>query len=319
MREKQGSRRHIRLHPERCYPLPSQFEYTLRCEICPAPRWVTLSYSCVACAIGPQCVQIWRRPVNRKYITYRNAARRGQSHCQVTCTKNWRSLDMWFWKYVDINIYVPLTFSYHMSAAEHVPDQLYQINHESTGVKSPYSCAQRRLYTITTRLFCALMSTIISSAYSVDCRPTQASEGQCHVILMENTINKSQADLGNSGGGFYAPSTTKDRAVLQRIIKPLFTISVAQTLWWFHIHLAAGKRPDMHQLRNCCIFHTRVWRSYGRGRKERQKKSVNEWPGGVVVRALDLRLQRSRVRPFRFRVTTLGRLLAHMCLCHQAV
>ena len=112
---------------------------------------------------------------------------------------------MWFWKYVDINIYVPLTFSYHMSTAEHVPDQLYQINHESTGVKSPYSCAQRRLYTITTRLFCALMSTIISSAYSVDCTPTQASEGQCHVILMENTINKSQADLGNLGGGDFMP------------------------------------------------------------------------------------------------------------------
>ena len=43
--------------------------------------------------------------------------------------------------------------------------------------------------------------------------------------------------------------------------------------------------------------------------------------GLVVVRALDLRLRRSRVRlpASRFQVTTLGKLFTHTCLCHQAV
>ena len=38
-------------------------------------------------------------------------------------------------------------------------------------------------------------------------------------------------------------------------------------------------------------------------------------------RALDLRLQRSRVRipALHFQVTTLGKLFTHVCLCHQAV
>ena len=45
------------------------------------------------------------------------------------------------------------------------------------------------------------------------------------------------------------------------------------------------------------------------------------WPGDVVVRALDLRLRRSLVRvpTLRFQVTTLDKLFAHKCLCHQAV
>jgi len=44
-------------------------------------------------------------------------------------------------------------------------------------------------------------------------------------------------------------------------------------------------------------------------------------PGGVVVKALDLRHRRSRVRlpALHFQVTTLGKLFTHMCLCHQAV
>jgi len=39
------------------------------------------------------------------------------------------------------------------------------------------------------------------------------------------------------------------------------------------------------------------------------------WYGGVVVRALDLRLRRSRVRfaASRFQVTTLGKLFTHIC------
>jgi len=45
------------------------------------------------------------------------------------------------------------------------------------------------------------------------------------------------------------------------------------------------------------------------------------WPGGVMVRALDLRLKGRRFdpRPFRFQVTTLGKLFTHKCFCHQAV
>ena len=39
------------------------------------------------------------------------------------------------------------------------------------------------------------------------------------------------------------------------------------------------------------------------------------WPGGVMARALDLRLKRSpfESRPFRFQVTTLGKLFTHTC------
>ena len=44
-------------------------------------------------------------------------------------------------------------------------------------------------------------------------------------------------------------------------------------------------------------------------------------PGGVKVRALDLRLRRSRVwlAALRFQLTTLGKLFTHMCFRHQAV
>ena len=44
-------------------------------------------------------------------------------------------------------------------------------------------------------------------------------------------------------------------------------------------------------------------------------------PAGVVARALDLRLGRSRVRfpASRSQLTTLGKLFTHTCLCHQAV
>ena len=41
------------------------------------------------------------------------------------------------------------------------------------------------------------------------------------------------------------------------------------------------------------------------------------WPGGVVVKALEGRGFDSR--PFRFQVTTFGKLFTHVCLCHQAV
>jgi len=46
--------------------------------------------------------------------------------------------------------------------------------------------------------------------------------------------------------------------------------------------------------------------------------SVDWWCSGV---SLDSRLERSRVRvpAFRFQVATLGKLFAHMCLCHQAL
>jgi len=45
------------------------------------------------------------------------------------------------------------------------------------------------------------------------------------------------------------------------------------------------------------------------------------WPGGIVVRLLDLRLRKSQVRLLasRFQVTTLGKLFTHTCPCHQAV
>jgi len=49
------------------------------------------------------------------------------------------------------------------------------------------------------------------------------------------------------------------------------------------------------------------------------------WPGGVLVRALNLRLRRSRVRvpavPLisGIGLTTLRKLFAHMCLCRQEV
>ena len=44
-------------------------------------------------------------------------------------------------------------------------------------------------------------------------------------------------------------------------------------------------------------------------------------PGGVMARALDswLRGHGFDPQPFRFQVTTLGKLLTYMCLCHQAV
>jgi len=44
-------------------------------------------------------------------------------------------------------------------------------------------------------------------------------------------------------------------------------------------------------------------------------------PAGVVPRALDLRLGRSRVRfpASRSQLSTLGKLFTHTCLCHQAV
>ena len=42
------------------------------------------------------------------------------------------------------------------------------------------------------------------------------------------------------------------------------------------------------------------------------------WSGGIVVRAMDLRLRRSRVRLLasRFQLTTLGKLFTLICLCH---
>ena len=50
-------------------------------------------------------------------------------------------------------------------------------------------------------------------------------------------------------------------------------------------------------------------------------QTARQTPGSVVVRALDLRLRMSRFdsRPFRFQVTTLGKLFTHVCLCNQAV
>jgi len=43
------------------------------------------------------------------------------------------------------------------------------------------------------------------------------------------------------------------------------------------------------------------------------------WPGGVMVRALacDSRSREFNSRPFRYQVTTLGKLFTHMCLCYQ--
>ena len=45
------------------------------------------------------------------------------------------------------------------------------------------------------------------------------------------------------------------------------------------------------------------------------------WSGSVMVMALDSRLGGSgcESRPFRFQVTTLGRLFKHTCACYQAV
>ena len=42
------------------------------------------------------------------------------------------------------------------------------------------------------------------------------------------------------------------------------------------------------------------------------------WRGGVMVRALDLGTKDGGDRrPFRFQVTTLGKLFIHMYFCHQ--
>jgi len=48
---------------------------------------------------------------------------------------------------------------------------------------------------------------------------------------------------------------------------------------------------------------------------------TDTWPCGVMVSALDLRLKCRWFdsRPFRFQVTTLGKLFTHMRLCHQPV
>ena len=45
------------------------------------------------------------------------------------------------------------------------------------------------------------------------------------------------------------------------------------------------------------------------------------WPGGVMVKAFacDSRGREFNFRPFRCQRTTLGKLFAHMCLCHQGV
>ena len=45
------------------------------------------------------------------------------------------------------------------------------------------------------------------------------------------------------------------------------------------------------------------------------------WPGGVMLRALDVRLKGRRFdfRPSRCQITTMGKLFTHLCLCHQAV
>jgi len=47
----------------------------------------------------------------------------------------------------------------------------------------------------------------------------------------------------------------------------------------------------------------------------------NGWLGSLVVTALDLRLdgREFNSRPWRCRVTTLGKLFTPMCLCHKAV
>jgi len=49
--------------------------------------------------------------------------------------------------------------------------------------------------------------------------------------------------------------------------------------------------------------------------------SLPWWPGGVVVIerwTCDSKGRGFESRPFRFQVTTLGKLFTHMCLCHQA-
>ena len=45
------------------------------------------------------------------------------------------------------------------------------------------------------------------------------------------------------------------------------------------------------------------------------------WPDGVMVMTLDLQLKGLWFdsRPLRFQITTLDKLVTHMCLCHQAV
>jgi len=45
------------------------------------------------------------------------------------------------------------------------------------------------------------------------------------------------------------------------------------------------------------------------------------WPGGVMVKALacDSKGREFNSRPSSCRVSTLGKLFTHMCLCHQAV
>jgi len=47
--------------------------------------------------------------------------------------------------------------------------------------------------------------------------------------------------------------------------------------------------------------------------------ALSALPGGVMVRALHLRLRRSRVRLPALRFQALGKLFTHLCLCHQAV
>jgi len=65
----------------------------------------------------------------------------------------------------------------------------------------------------------------------------------------------------------------------------------------------------------------RLWRLSGLSVNLILFTSLYAWPGGVVVRTLDLRLRRSRVRlpASSFQATTLGKLFTHMYLCHQAL
>ena len=101
-----------------------------------------------------------------------------------------------------------------------------------------------------------------------------------------------------------------DLHTAQRIPLPLSLASVKSRLvlrFWYRLTRVVPDKGPLYNGCVCvcvCVF-------------------VHLWPGGVMDSALqlDLRLKGRGFdpRPFRFRVTTLGKLFAHMCLCHQAV
>ena len=70
--------------PVRCCPLEGQFEYAPLCHIS-ADRAAPIELLWIYASLRSPCIPnryapTWRHPRNRKYVKYRNAARKGPSH-----------------------------------------------------------------------------------------------------------------------------------------------------------------------------------------------------------------------------------------------